>query len=365
MALNPASHWHPTSSFSPRYPVAIKNKSNVELADKFSEWLTAQRFSSSTHYAYTKIAYAFCRFIGERHLSDVDHMNVRYFLIHLMKRDLSVDGFNRHLYALRRFFDFLYMGGVVDSVTPRMVRGRKRNRPLPRVLAVSDVARLIRAAGSIRNETMLEALYSTGCRVGELVGIRAEDIDFARRTIRVTGKTQARTVFFGPRLKSLLKRHLDGRRKGLVFLPEPVKQAGCVYHDGNRWYAYWKDYSGGRTFAHRSSTYLGADLTDKQAWRVFRKKVPKAKLDRAPICRQITTNCVARALKLAAARAGMGRVTAHMLRHSFATHMLHNGANVRQVQELLGHSSLATTQIYTRIESSELSRAHSKFHPRS
>ena len=182
------SHWHPAMPPLQNPPLPIGNKSNSDLAYKFGEWLVAQRFSRSAYEAYTKVAFSFCHFIGRRHVSTTNHLDVRFFLIDLMKRDLTVDGYNRHLYALRRFFDFLYMGGVVDAVAPRLVRGKRRDRKMPKVVSVADVGRLVGAAGSVRNQTMIELLYSTGCRVGELVRIRVEDIDPSRRTFASRAK---------------------------------------------------------------------------------------------------------------------------------------------------------------------------------
>src|SRR5271170_5149228 len=100
------SHWYPAMPPAQSPPLPISNKSNSELACKFGEWLVAQRFSRSAYEAYTKVAFSFCHFIGRRHVSTTNHLDVRFFLIDLMKRDLTVDGYNRHLYALRRFFDF-------------------------------------------------------------------------------------------------------------------------------------------------------------------------------------------------------------------------------------------------------------------
>src|SRR5579862_3467815 len=95
-------------------PIPIENKTNAALASKFDEWLVAQRYSLSAQNAYRRVVYRFCAFLGRHPLQTVDHLLVRYFLVEAMKRDLSVDGYNRHLWALRRFFDFLYMGGIVD-----------------------------------------------------------------------------------------------------------------------------------------------------------------------------------------------------------------------------------------------------------
>jgi site-specific recombinase XerD len=359
------NYWQSKSLPTPAYPFPIANKSNRELAEKFGEWLVAQRFSRSVFEAYSKIAFSFCRYLGMKKLVSVNHMDVRYFLINEMKRNLSVDGFNRHLYALRRFFDFLYMAGVVDSVAPRLVRGRRSERRIPAILPSSDIAKLVKNAGSIRNRAMVQLLYSTGCRVGELVRMNAEDVDHRRRTIRVVGKGRQRIVFYGAGAASLLKRHLRGRRKGPIFLPEPLTQIGCIHEHKGVWRGYWRDFSRGPVHSHRTTTYLGLHLTRNQAWRRFRLLVPKSRLACPPQLRHMRTPTVARVLRYAALRSGLGRVTPHLLRHSFATHLLQNGADIRYIQQLLGHTSLITTQIYTRVAPIELASVHRRYHPRS
>src|SRR5271169_1667122 len=359
------SHWHPAMPPAQNPPLPIRNKSNSELAYKFGEWLVAQRFSRSAYEAYTKVAFSFCHFIGQRHVRTTNHLDVRFFLIDLMKRNLTVDGFNRHLYALRRFFDFLYLGGVVDAVAPRLVRGRRRDRPLPKVVSVGDVGRLVKAAGTVRNQTMIELLYATGCRVGELVRIRVEDVDQSRRSIRVAGKGKERTVFFGSRAGLLLRKHLRGRRNGPLFLPELLKQTGCIHAHNGVWRLHWRDYSGGTVHAHKTSTYLGINLTLRQAKVRATQLVPKSNLVCPPQNRHLQTQAVARVLRYAALRAGLAQVTPHMIRHSFATHLLQNGADIRHIQGLLGHTSLITTQIYTRVANTEMAKVHRRFHPRS
>jgi site-specific recombinase XerD len=329
------SHWYPAIPSPQNPPLPIRNKSNSELACKFGEWLVAQRFSRSAYGAYTKVAFSFCHFIGQRHVSTINHLDVRFFLIDLLKRDLTVDGYNRHLYALRRFFDFLYMGGVVDAVAPRLVRGRRRDRSLPTVVSVGDVGRLVKAARTVRNQTMIELLYSTGCRVGELVRIRVEDVDRSRRTIRVAGKGKERTVFFGSSATRLLRKHLKGRRKGPLFLPELLKQTGCIHAHHGVWRLHWRDYSGGTMHAHKTSTYLGINMTLRQAKARASQLVPRSKLVCPPQRRHLQTQCVARVLRYAALRAGLARVTPHMIRHSFATHLLQAGADIRHIQGLL------------------------------
>lgn len=357
-------YWNPPRPFLQRPPLPIRNRTNEELAEKFGEWVIAQRFARVTQLAYKRVAFRFCHFLGRRSLGTVTHLDVRTFLIEVMKRDLSVDGYNRHLWALRRFFDFLYMGGIVDSVAPRLVIGRGWKRPVPRVLGEAEMKSLLRGASSVRDKAILELLYATGCRAGELVRICVEDIDQARRTIRVIGKAGSRTVFFGRRAAQVLKQYLHGRKHGPLFQPKQRDQHGCIHWNGTGWVAKWVDYSMGPDAKRPMNTYLGSDLTKPEAWAEFKRRVPQYKLARAPERRHVCTAVIARVIRLAARRSGQGRVTAHMIRHSFATHLLNRGADVRHIQGLLGHTSLQTTQIYTRIVPSDLASTYEHFHPR-
>jgi site-specific recombinase XerD len=362
--LNRGPSWHPPHVVLQRPPLPIRNKTNAELAVKFSEWIVAQRYARVTQLAYKRVAFRFCHFLGRRCVIGTNHLDVRSFLVEVMKRDLSIDGYNRHLWALRRFFDFLFMGGIVDSVAPRFVVGRRHARPMPRVLGECDVDSLIRATACPRDRAILELLYSTGCRIGELVRIRVEDIDMTRRTIRVAGKGGERTVFFGSHAATALRKHLDGRKAGPLFQPKHRVQHGWVHWNGKAWAAKWVDYASAPGTPHTHYTFLGRKLTYRKAWLLFQKRVSQSMLARPPEQRHVCTAVVARVIELASKRAGLGRVTAHMIRHSFATHLLSHGADIRYIQGLLGHNSLQTTQIYTRVVPAELARAHKQFHPR-
>ncbi len=140
------TRWNPPRISPDASPLPLRNKTNAHLAAKFAEWLVAQRYARVTQWAYKRVAFRFCHFMGQHPISAANHLDVRCFLIEVMKRDLSVDGYNRHLWALRRFFDFLYMGGVIDTMAPRFVIGKRHQRFIPRVLGESEIARLIRAA---------------------------------------------------------------------------------------------------------------------------------------------------------------------------------------------------------------------------
>jgi integrase/recombinase XerD len=357
-------YWNPPRLFLRRPPLPIRNKTNEELAEKFGEWVVAQRYARVTQLAYKRVAFRFCHFWGRRSLSRVTHLDVRTFLIEIMKRDLSVDGYNRHLWALRRFFDFLYLGGVVDSIAPRFVLGRRWARRVPCVLGETEIESLISGASNVRDRAILEMLYATGCRVGELVRIRVEDVDQTRKATRVVGKAGARTVFFGRRAAKAMKKYLNGRKSGPLFQPKHRDQHGCVYWNGKAWAAKWVDYSRGTDAAREVHTFLGRRLSHREAWALFKRRVPQSKLARLPERRHVCTAAIARVIELAAQRSGQGRVTAHMIRHSFATHLLNRGADIRHIQGLLGHTSLQTTQIYTRVVPNDLAITYERFHPR-
>lgn len=360
-----AKAWH--HQIPPRLTstLPVTNKSNAELLSFFVEWLVAQRYARTTREAYSRIALRFCRFLGEQHVETVTHLDVRRFLIAVMKRDLSAEGCNRHLWALRRFFDFLYLGGVVDAVAPRFVRGRRTMQRIPRTLSESEIKRLIDATENIRDRSMLELLYATGFRVGELTKMAVEDVDFDRRRIHVTGKGKQRTVLFSHLAASALSRHLARRTTGPLFLPAPRQQKGYIGWNGTGWVGYWRDHQSTEHPQRRISLYLGgAKMTRADALARFRRVVPQKRLVQPVNERFLCVAAVARVIDKAALRGKLGRVNTHMIRHSFATHLLDHAADIRLIQELLGHSSLQTTQVYTRVSKKATACAYRKCHPR-
>lgn len=285
-------------------PVRSHTRSNRKLAEQFQAWLVTRSYSANTQRAYTKLLREFADFTGAKSFTEVDHLDVRAFLAHLQARGCSPNTLARELYALRSFYDFLGLGGVMQFCPPRFIRTRKIPKRLPRFLSEEQVARLIQAAQSPRDRALLELLYATGCRVSEIVGIRLEDVDFGNRTIRVLGKgAKERMVLFGGAAQNALLEYLGDRRDGYLFEKDgkPLSARGTIY----------------------------------------------------------------RIVRSAALRAGLKQlVHPHMLRHSFATHLLNRGADIRCVQELLGHSSISTTQIYTHVSITNLAETLKRCHPR-
>ncbi len=345
----------------------LRAVSNTELLNSYSQWLISQRYSRTTREVYGRVVRRFSDFWGQRHFSLAGHMDVREFISQDSARDLSSEVVHRYLWALRSFFDFLCMNGVVDEVAPRLIRPRPAKRPLPRALSRKHVSRLIRAAQNPRDKAMLEMFYATGCRISELLNVRLEHIDFKKRTIMVNGKSGDRRVFFGRAAEKSLMAYLQGRNTGFLFESQYLVQKGCVSWNGSCWAGYWLDYSGKSGIPRQRCIALGpASLGSKKAWEKFKQRVPNpdvGHIRKKP--HPLTRAGVSQIFKETAFRAGIGKATSHNLRHSFAVHMLDNGADIRHIQELLGHTSLATTHRYAQVASMPLERAYKSFHPRS
>jgi integrase/recombinase XerC len=344
----------------------LKTLSNADIVSRYSEWLVCQRYSRTTREVYNRVAGKLFQFWGRRHFSEVSHLEVREFLTEMSRRDLSTEVVHRYLWALRSFFDFLCLHGVVDEVAPRLVRPRPAQRPLPRALSEKNVSRLIRAANNPRDRAILELFYATGCRITELMNARLENVDFSKRTIMVHGKTGDRRVFFGLTAKRSLRAYLHGRSTGFLFESQYPVQKGCVSWNGTCWAGYWLDYTDGSGIPRNRCVALGpASVGLTRAWTKFRELVPNP--DRGHIRRKphpLSRSCICQIFKEAAFRARIGRVTSHNLRHSFAAHMLDHGADIRHVQELLGHTSLATTNRYAQVVAAPIAGAYRRSHPR-
>lgn len=345
---------------------SLKKLTTKEIGIRFSDWLVCQRYSITTLGNYNRVMRKFFEFWGNKTLSSVTHLDIRAFLIEVSKRDLSADVMHRYLWALRCFFDFLCRGGIVDEVAPRFVRPRPNHRCLPKTLSEANVKRLIRAAKNARDRAIFELFYATGCRVSELVEIRMSDIDFSKRTIRIFGKGHERRVLFGGTAKGTMLKYLQGRTTGFLFESQPLIQKGSISRCDGCWAGYWVDYADKGGQPRRRRVRLGPkQMTETQAWQQFKILVPTPDCGHARRPQKLTRSGIAAIFRLAAFKAGLGRVTSHQLRHSFATHMVDGGADIRHVQRLLGHSSLDTTMNYTNVISTPVTKVYRAAHPRS
>jgi integrase/recombinase XerC len=244
----------------------------------------------------------------------VDSIRLRRYSTWLAGRGYAPSTVARRLASLRSFFRFVRRQGLVGVDPAAGLRNPKQPRRLPRLLRVDEVIRLLDAipidsAPGVRDRAMLETLYGGGLRVSELVGLNVDDIDLGQELVRVRGK---------------------GRRERLC----PI---GCMAAD---WLQRWIRHRKPR-FAQEPAVFLNQRGT------------------------RLTTRSVGRLLEAHLLRAGLvDTASPHTLRHSFATHLLDRGADLRSVQELLGHRNLTTTQIYTHVTQDRIRAIYDDTHPR-
>jgi integrase/recombinase XerC len=296
-----------------------------EIGD-FLDYLTFEKnVSPNTISAYRDDLESFTTFVCNDYLSmardqldlrRVDHLTVRSYLAHLSRRKLSRATVARHLSALRSFFKYLVRETVVDANPARTVATPKKERHLPAVLQTSDVALLMEQPDTsstlgLRDAAWLELLYASGLRISELVGIDIDDLELRSRLVKVRGKgSKERIVPFGTKAETAVRAYLAVRGE---LIRNAEEEAVFVNYRGER-------------------------ITTRSVRRLFDGYVRDAAL-----------------------RTG---VSPHTLRHSFATHLLNAGADLRGIQELLGHASLSTTQKYTHLNDWQLMAVYKKAHPR-
>lgn len=256
------------------------------------------------------------RVLGLRFTHDVDLFGLRRYLTTLRDRKLAPRSVARKISSIRAFFGWLTEAGRVPVNPADGLRLPRKSRSLPKVLSRDEVKQLLEHPGSgtwrdARDKALLETLYSTGARVSEMASLDLGDLDLHDGTALLKGK---------------------GRRERLAGLGRPCMEA---LED------YFEAIAGPRIRRDRRAVFLNRYGT------------------------RLTTRGMARVLEKRVAQAGIrGGVSPHTLRHSFATHMLEAGANLREVQELLGHKSVASTQIYTHLTLDHLMRVYKKAHPR-
>ncbi len=294
------------------------------LKDAFLDYLAIERgLSENTLESYNRDLSLFFSFIESAGLevAEINSDDIRSFLYWLAGgKSLSERSVNRMLSSIRGFFKFLAREGEIRSNPASNLQGLKLPHYLPKAITLDHIEEMLVLAKSSRaaqrDKAMIDLLYSSGLRVSELTGLELGDINFPGRFLRCKGKGgKERVVPFGKRAEGLLKEYIDGERQAI--LSKAGRQSSFL-------------------FLNRS----GGKISRQTVWKVIKYYISA-----------VEPNAV-----------GKGP---HALRHSFATHLLNRGADVRIVQELLGHSNVATTQIYTHIKESSLKEMHRRFHPRS
>lgn len=291
--------------------------------DAFLAYLAHERGASPhTLKAYAEDLGQWAQWAEEQCISDVgqaDTVQLRAYLGALHEKRLARASRARKIASLRSFFAFLARRGVLPRSPAVGLRTVKRERRLPKFLRDDQVEALLAAPDlatplGLRDRALLETLYASGMRAGELVSLSITDVDFDEGIVRVIGKgDKERITLLGRQAVLALNRYL---RRGRPVLADKAPQ------------------DTGALFVNR----YGGRLSDRSVRRLFDRYCHAA--------------------------SGMLKVTPHTLRHTFATHLLAGGADLRLVQELLGHASLATTQMYTHVTTERLQTVYQKAHPR-
>lgn len=288
----------------------------------FLEYLTVELgLSANTRQAYERDLRLFCKTLGFKNsdaLVNVSREQITGYMTQLKEKGLAAATIARKLAAIKAFYRFMTAEGYMDANPAEVVEAGTKGIKLPRVLGEDEVVRLlnqpdITTAEGFRDRTMLEVLYATGMRVSELINLTLERVDLNMKYIIAFGKgSKERIVPLGSVAAEFLQQYLEkvrpklthaGRNTNIVFL-----------------------------------AFGGHELTRQRFWQIIRAYGRKANINKA--------------------------LTPHILRHSFATHLLDNGADLRSVQELLGHSDISTTQIYTHLTNKRLRDIYAKAHPR-
>ncbi len=294
---------------------------DVQLAG-YLQWLAIERGRSrATIEAYGRDIARLRRWMAEHDiaLESLTDAQLEHYVNELRNAGLAESSLARNIASIRGWLQFLFLEKQLSSDPSQRLHASSRRRSLPKPLGEEEVARLIDSIGietSIdrRDRALLELLYGTGARVSEVVTLHLEDLDFDEELIRLTGKgAKQRLVPMGSSLTAALQDYLGSAGRDAI---RQVRRTSRVFLN-----------SRGSPISRQ-----GIDL-------VIDKRALAAGVDRS-------------------------RVSAHVFRHSCATHMLAHGADIRVVQELLGHASIATTQIYTAVAVSSLKREYTNAHPR-
>jgi integrase/recombinase XerC len=298
------------------------------IIQDFQIYLKVERnVSAHTRAAYMSDIQEFARFLHNNNIikirdeiTNVEPENIREYLSYLYRQKVKKVTVNRKVSSLRAFYKYVLRTGKIKSNPAEMIQTLKTEKYMPNFLSVDEMFELLKARDdssvlSLRNLAMLEIFYSSGLRLSELAGLDLFDLDFNQKLVKVRGK---------------------GRKERIVPVGEAALKA--------------------------VQEYLGkiGEIRKDTSGDIFKKPLflnAKGK--------RITTRSIARIVNEITSKSGIGRkISPHALRHSFATHLLNAGADLRSIQELLGHESLSTTQKYTAVNINRMMEVYDKAHPR-
>lgn len=286
----------------------------------FVKYLTEiKKSSKNTILSYQRDLRKFFAYLGDAGITDIKKVNntsLNSYILYMERENFAPSTVSRNIATLKAFFNYLFKQGILEHDPAERLKAPKVEKKIPGILTVEEVTLLLsQPSGNsnkeIRDKAMLELLYATGIRVSELISLTLDDLNMTSGYIRVQEGSRERVIPFGSVAKQALKNYLSNARAGMIASDdETVLFTNCS----------------------------GQPMSRQGFWKV---------------------------LKQYAKRAGIEEdITPHTLRHSFAAHLVENGADLHSVQEMLGHSDVSTTQIYARITNNRIREVYAKAHPR-
>lgn len=293
-----------------------------QLKDFIHFLIVEKGLAKNTIVSYERDLKSYIKYFGNveqlKNVNEVERIHIIHFLGRLKEQGKSSRTLARHVASIRAFHQFLLRERVSDHDPSVHIETPKLERTLPKVLNLAEVETLLDSPDTkdhygIRDKAMLELLYATGIRVSELIGLQTSDVHLSMGFVRCIGKgNKERIIPIGKTALAALEHYVNNGRSHFISKKNHDNALFLNHH--------------------------GKQLTRQGFWKILKKLAQGAGIEK--------------------------ELTPHTLRHSFATHLLENGADIRAVQELLGHSDISTTQIYTHVTKTRLRDVYSKFHPR-
>lgn len=288
--------------------------------DSFVNYLhNVKKVSVNTEMSYKRDLNKFVLYMSTQGVTDVSKITetmLNSYILYLEDNKFSAATVSRNIACLKSFYHFLFKEAVVTKDISENLRAPKVEKKIPEIMTTNEVVRLLEQpkGGSpkdVRDKAMLELLYATGIRVSELISLKVSDVNLQMGYIIVLDSNKERVIPFGHEAKAALTRYMDDTRKEMLL-----------------------DKSSDILFVNCS----GEPMSRQGFWKLIKFYAKKAGIE--------------------------ADITPHTLRHSFAAHLVENGADLRSVQEMLGHSDISTTQVYANLTHSRIREVYAKAHPR-
>lgn len=293
-----------------------------QLKDFIHFLLVEKGLAQNTIISYERDLKSYLRYLKDveniTNLNDIKRVQIIHFLGYLKDENKSSKTLARHTASIRAFHQFLIREKIMEHDPTVHIESPQLERSLPKVLSMQEVETLLESPKlnnhfGYRDKAMLELLYATGMRVSELIGLNVGDVHLTMGFVRCIGKgNKERIIPIGNTASTIIQTYIEKARYKFSS-GKQREEALFLNHHGKR-------------------------LTRQGFWKILKKLVAEAGIEK--------------------------ELTPHTLRHSFATHLLENGADLRAVQEMLGHADISTTQIYTHVTKTRLKEVYTKFHPR-